>query len=462
MGEAIKLLLFSRYPTAGQVKSRLAAGVGPGAAARWQRRLTEETVATARRFRQNWTADRTAKPPQLVICHTGASSRRFRAWLGSDLVYQDQGAGDLGCRLWRAIKRAGQPSLASRLNGKPQAPKILVIGADAPQLTPEHLAAAGRALEQHELVLGPAVDGGYYLLGLNKPHPRLFQDIAWGTARVYEQTLAAARRLGLSCATLPTLTDIDRPPDLATLHDDPRFADLVDDHPTLSLIIPTYNEATRLEATIAACRQQATRPEQLEIIVVDGGSRDQTPTLARRAGAAVFSTPPGRAGQQNLGAEQARGRQLLFLHADSHPPVGFDEQIAQTLSDPAIQAGAFSLTIDAAGLSLRLLERGTNLRSRLLGLPYGDQGIFIEKKRFLELGGFPPLSLMEDFELSRRLRRRGRLVTLPTAVTTSARRWQKLGPWRTFLLNQLLVAAFLLGIDPARLAALYHRPTGRQ
>lgn len=460
MAEPINLLIFSRYPTPGQAKSRLAAELGPVAAARWQRRLTAETVTTARRFRQAWAGDPTAKPPQLVLCHTGAGARRFRAWLGDDLVYREQGTGDLGCRLLRAIKRAGRRTLYQRLRGKPRATRILVIGADAPHLTPEQLSAAGHALERHDLVIGPAVDGGYYLLGLNQPHPRLFHDIAWGTPQVYQQTLTAARHLGLTWATLPPLADIDRPADLATLQDDPRFSDLIDDRPTLSLIIPTHNEAGRIEATIAACRQRATRPEQLEIIVVDGDSRDQTPTLARRAGALVLPTAPGRAGQQNFGAARARGGWLLFLHADSRPPVGFDEQIAHTLSDPAIQAGAFSLAIDAAGLSLRLMEGGANLRSRLLGLPYGDQGIFLEKKRFLESGGFTPLPLMEDFELSRRLKRRGRLITLPAAMTTSARRWQKLGPWRTFLLNQLLVAAFLLGIDPARLATLYRRPVG--
>ena len=136
-------------------------------------------------------------------------------------------------------------------------------------------------------------------------------------------------------------------------------------------------------------------------------------------------------------------------------PDGYAELIRRTLDRPAIVAGAFRFRTDGSGTALRLVEWGANLRSAVFQFPYGDQGLFMERRVFDEIGGFPPLPIMEDYELVRRLRRRGPVVTLNEAAVTSARRWQRLGALRTTARNLAMVAGFRAGVSPERLARFY-------
>lgn len=222
--------------------------------------------------------------------------------------------------------------------------------------------------------------------------------------------------------------------------------------PFLSVIIPTLNEASHLAATLA-CLETATTP--LEILVIDGGSRDETVAIAQSWGARVLVTDPGRAWQLNAGATIAKGNRLLFLHADTRLPSQFDYWIHELLDQPGVIAGAFELRLDADLPGLRWVERGVNWRSRLLQLPYGDQALFLNAAIFRELGGFPELPMMEDFEFVRNLRRRGRVAIAPVPAITSARRWQKRGVLKTTLLNQMAIGAYLMGIPPARIIQWY-------
>ncbi|MEW6595318.1 MAG: TIGR04283 family arsenosugar biosynthesis glycosyltransferase [Thermodesulfobacteriota bacterium] len=220
----------------------------------------------------------------------------------------------------------------------------------------------------------------------------------------------------------------------------------------ISVIIPARNEAAVLPALLAALAREKVR----EIIVADGGSSDGTAETACRLGARVASSPPGRGRQMNAGAALAGGEMLLFLHADTLPPSGFSTEIQRLLADPAVILGAFRLGIAGQGAALRVIEVFANLRARL-GLPYGDQGLFLRAADFRALGGFAPLPLLEDVELVKRLRRRGKIRLAGTAVRTSARRWQRLGVLRTTLRNALVLLGFGLGIDPERLARFYRR-----
>lgn len=196
--------------------------------------------------------------------------------------------------------------------------------------------------------------------------------------------------------------------------------------------------------------------EGVEIIVVDGGSTDKTREIAEELGAKfIISEHKGRAVQMNLGAKIARGDILLFLHGDTLLPPNYQELIINTLSQPGIIAGAFELKITGEEKSLRLVEKLVNWRSHFFLLPYGDQGIFLKASIFEDLGGFPDLPIMEDFELIQRLKKRGKIGIVAAAVTTSGRRWQKLGVWKTTLINQLVIIGYYLQVSPQILKQFY-------
>ncbi|MEH2076410.1 MAG: TIGR04283 family arsenosugar biosynthesis glycosyltransferase [Nostoc sp.] len=221
----------------------------------------------------------------------------------------------------------------------------------------------------------------------------------------------------------------------------------------ISIIIAAINEARNIKETIATTQSRL----NIEVILVDGGSQDDTVAIAQSLGVKVISSSPGRAVQMNAGAVASGGEILLFLHADTRLPTGFDEMICTALQQPGTVAGAFNLRIDAPLLSLRWVELGVKWRSHFCQMPYGDQAIFLTKESFQQIGGFPELPIMEDFELICRLKRIGRIVIIPTPVLTSARRWLQKGIFKTTLLNQLVIIAYLLGVSPERIRSWYRR-----
>jgi rSAM/selenodomain-associated transferase 2 len=231
--------------------------------------------------------------------------------------------------------------------------------------------------------------------------------------------------------------------------------------PKISIIIPVLNEAATIQETLIRLQEAS----EVEVIVVDGGSRDETVAIAKCVGKVlakslpinVISTAAGRARQMNAGAAAATGDILLFLHADTHLPIGFDILVRQALQNPGTIAGAFELRINAQLLGLRLIEKMVNMRSRFLSMPYGDQAIFLKATLFHEIGGFPEIPIMEDFEFMLRLRHQGRITLVPAPVLTSGRRWQKLGVVKTTLINQLIIVCYFLGVSPEQLIRWYTR-----
>lgn len=400
--------------------------------------MSEHTLAQARSLQLR-------QPVSVEICFSGGSLDRMQAWLGQDFQYQPQGEGDLGDRMSQAFQAAfSQGSEAA-----------IVIGTDCPDLDATLLETAFQQLQHHDLVLGAARDGGYYLIGLRRSQPELFQGIAWSTVAVRQQTVEIAEQLGLTIAILPTLSDVDYPADLEI------WQRVVGDRPptlavpTLSVIIPVLNEVDRLPSTLATVQAAGAN---LEIIVVDGGSQDGTIALAQALGATVILSIPDRAAQMNAGAKVAKGKILLFLHGDTRLPAEFDRWIQQTLNSevsPAIAAGAFELGIEGTGWGLRLVEWGVKWRSRLLQLPYGDQGLFLKATTFQKLGGFADLPIMEDFEFVRRLRAMGTIAIVPVPVITAGRRWHRVGVLKTTLINQGIILAYFLKLPPDRIAAWY-------
>ncbi|MEG4204742.1 TIGR04283 family arsenosugar biosynthesis glycosyltransferase [Microcoleus sp. Pol7_A1] len=222
-------------------------------------------------------------------------------------------------------------------------------------------------------------------------------------------------------------------------------------HLKISIIIPVLNEAP----TIARVISTALQAKNVEIIVADGGSSDGTADIAKSLGIRVICTARGRAVQMNAGAAAATGEILLFLHADTLLPRGYDSGAREALAKPSAVAGAFQLKIEARRFCLRLVETGVNWRSNFLQMPYGDQAIFLKAATFDKMGGFPDLPLMEDFEFVRRLKKQGRIEIVPQPVLTSARRWQQLGVIKTTAINQIVIIAYFLGVSPDRLAFWY-------
>jgi rSAM/selenodomain-associated transferase 2 len=220
---------------------------------------------------------------------------------------------------------------------------------------------------------------------------------------------------------------------------------------TVSVIVPTLNEERILAATLTRARQ----PGVHEIIVVDGGSVDATRAVAEPLADRVLSAPQGRAAQMNAGADAARGDVLLFLHADTRVPEGYTVAVAAACAQPGIIGGRFDVNLQPATWLLRLTGQLMNWRSRLSRIATGDQAIFIRREVFEQLGGYASIPLMEDIELSRRMKRAGRIACLRQRVTTSARRWQKHGVVRTILLMWSLRLLYFFGVSPARLQRLY-------
>jgi rSAM/selenodomain-associated transferase 2 len=220
----------------------------------------------------------------------------------------------------------------------------------------------------------------------------------------------------------------------------------------ITVVIPALDEAAGIEPCVASARD-----EDVEVIVVDGGSQDATRVLARRAGARVVSAAAGRAHQLEAGWRLATGEVVLFLHSDTQLPGGYAATVRAALRDSEVVGGAFSFRFDRRDAILRFVEWGARMRLRLFAFPYGDQALFARRVALEALGGVPQVSFMEDLDLVRALKEQGRLALLPLCATTSARRYLAGGVLRTMLRNWVAAAAWLLGVDRSRVAAWYRR-----
>lgn len=437
--QPLRIVVLARFPAPGDVKTRLIPALGAEGAAALQRELTAHTLAWAG-------AALRETGGELEVRFAGGAEADIRQTCGPSFRYRPQGGGDLGARMLEAFEVAAAEGIG----------RALVIGSDCPGLDAQRLREASGMLAGHDLVLGPADDGGYYLIGLRAPEPRLFEDIAWGGAGVCRETLERARALRLRTALLAPLGDIDRPADLGLWRRERQRRPVLPAEARISIVIPTLDEAARIGPLLD--RLAALAPA--ELIVADGGSRDATAQLARARGARLVESAAGRARQMNAGAAAAGGDVLMFLHADTELPASFARDVRAALSDPRCVAGAFVFALDAPGRRFRILERLVNWRARRFGLPYGDQALFVRADVFRGLGGFPEIAVMEDFELLRRLRRRGRIVLTPTAARTSARLWHGSGFMRVMLANQLTILAHLAGVPAHRSASLRRRLLG--
>jgi uncharacterized protein len=455
-----RVVIFTRFPEVGTTKTRLIPALGPDGAADLQRGMTERALQRARELRKH-------RGINIHVSFEGGDQSLMSRWLGNDVRYVRQNRGDLGERMHKAFMDSFRSGMDS----------TVLVGTDCPDLSTEIISKAFALLRNNDIVLGPALDGGYYLIGLNRPCGPIMVGIPWGTDRVLSKTKEVAEEHGLSVAFVDTLRDVDRPEDLSFREEDAQEdarapettivteikakgdSELTVGHAIdsgrgiISVIVPALNEASFIEATLERVRNI----DDVELIVVDGGSRDRTVDAARALGARVVHSDAGRARQMNSGANIAKGDILLFLHADTLLPLGWADHVRRAIDNPRIVAGAFELRLDEVLRGSRVIERLANFRSRRLRMPYGDQAIFIGADLFRTVGGFPELPIMEDFQFMRSLRKIGRIGILGIPAVTSARRWKTFGVVKNTLLNQLLITAYGVGVSPSFLAEINGR-----
>jgi rSAM/selenodomain-associated transferase 2 len=225
--------------------------------------------------------------------------------------------------------------------------------------------------------------------------------------------------------------------------------------PKFSFIIPVWNEGAIITRTIEHiwCLHAS---GGAEIIIVDGDPEGKTIDVARHMGVKTAISEKGRGIQMNMGAALAAGEILIFLHVDTTLPPDALELIEATMRDTSCTAGAFDLVIDSERPVFRFIEKTASLRSRVTRIPYGDQAIFMRRTAFRDLGGYKNIPIMEDVEIMRRIKKRGRKIyIIDRAVRTSSRRWEREGIIHTTLRNWLLLTLYLSGVKPEKLVRFY-------
>lgn len=219
----------------------------------------------------------------------------------------------------------------------------------------------------------------------------------------------------------------------------------------VSIIVPTLNEELALEKTLSQIQQLSPH----EVIVSDGGSKDDTCKIATRLSQHVITSPSGRSLQMNAGADKATGDLLLFLHADNRLEPESYRKMLEAMENPKWIGGAFTLCIESASWSLKLITLLANIRSKYFGLAYGDQGFFVRKEIFKDMHGFTPIPICEDLDFYHRLRKKGSVILLKEKAHTSARRWMQEGIFFTTARNIIIAALFGFGFPPNTLTKWY-------
>ncbi len=429
------LLIFLRYPEPGMVKRRLSETVGPQRAAEAYEKLIRRTLGVACDFK------RRAPEVRIAFYYTPADSvESLRNKFRGPWEFCPQQGEHLGARMANALR-------ASFANG---AAKAVLIGTDLADIEAADIEWSFRNTGERVAVLGPASDGGFYLIGTDRPIDAPFRFTTWGTGEIFSRTTRELEAIGFSVRLAAKRNDVDREPDLARMDRDLLFAQ------PISVIIPTLTEAQKLSPLLLYL-QNSIWPAD-EIIVVQGCASEKVAVQRISSSLTFVCARKGRGIQQNTGAMLARGKILFFLHDDTVPPPEFSYLIRMACLENLSTLGCFKLRFLPSNRALGLIAAWANLRTALFKLPYGDQGLFCEKEVFEKAGGFGRSYLMEDVDLVRKLLKigRGTISILPAPVYSSSDRYLRKGILRACLENHRTFLLAALGRDERILCRSYY------
>lgn len=446
------LIVFTREPEPGKTKTRLMPYFSPEQCAELHRCMIKDIS------REMKNAD-----VSVVVAFTSddaAEPAFLRKTMGKDTLFIKQRGGDIGVRMQNAIDDV----LSLGYD------KVILIGTDIPEIKAETINTSLELLASDDIVLGPTADGGYYLIGMKVMHPEAFNVKVFGVASVFDETVTSLKKAGLSVGKSDTYSDMDIPDDLAgfrrRMKKDARLrrshtGRFLAQNSRLSVIVPVYNEAAEISKLM---KQLIPYRNECEIIIVDGGSTDRTLDIINEcAGEAVrdiliLKDKKGRAVQMNAGAKAASGDVLFFLHCDSILPKHFTKEIRRIMA--AYDWGCFKVKFPSSNFFMMTNCIISNHRALCRKLPFGDQGIFIDKDLFIKAGMFPEIPLMEDYEFSMRMRSRkgtrGPGVTRKKIITSSRRYGTDTSDiLKTEIQMWKLRRMYRHGVDPVILKEMY-------
>ena len=430
------LIVFLKYPEAGRVKTRLGREIGLEKAMNLYQKLLRRTLGIASDFKSS----QDNQDDLDIFLFFSPPERKAELTKGypGPWEFTPQADGHLGERMGLAFRDLF-------CKGYEQ---IVLVGSDVADLTVSDMTEAFGLLKEKEVVLGPAKDGGFYLIGLVFPFEKIFQFDSWSTSSIFKRTLQCLDNADLTVGTLSERKDIDQAEDLVYIKDQSLFTDQI------SIIIPFMGRVSRLASLIDSLEAQLWPGD--EIIIVKGGSFSEKRIEDITPKTRLVPGPRGRGIQLSHGARLGEGKLFWFLHADVVPPTNFGYHIRKLSQTADAVLGCFKLDYGASRFSLRMVAGYANLRTRYLRLPYGDQGLFCSREVFEKVGGFTKQFLFEDVDLVRACKKLGKIMIIPQPLYSSPQRYLMGGILRTSFKNQFLMLFYLLGMNDRRLYSLYY------
>jgi rSAM/selenodomain-associated transferase 1 len=431
------LLIFLRYPDAGKVKRRLSEEIGSERAAEVYEKLIRRTLGVASDFK------RRTPEVRIALFHTPQDpGEKLKNKFRGPWEFCAQEGEHLGVRMANALEAAFATG----------ADKAVLIGTDLSDIEAVDIEGAFRNIGEKAAVLGPAADGGFYLIGSDRPIAAPFHFNVWGTGDVFARTARELESAGFRIHLTAERRDVDCKRDLDLLDRDFLFDS------SISIIIPTLADAQELSPLLLYLESSLWPGD--EIVVVQGGAFEKAALRRISSSLAVVSTRKGRGIQQNAGAILSKGTILFFLHDDTVPPPEFPYLIRRACRDYPAALGCFKLRFLPSNRALGLIASWANLRTALFKLPYGDQGLFCRKEIFERAGGFGRSYLMEDVDLVGKFRKMGQgggaVSILPVPVYSSPNRYLRKGVLKASLLNHSTFLLAALGCDERILYRKYY------